>query len=664
MRRRKLFLSLIGLLTFLIGIPAALAQDNGDLHGLSMEDLMKVRVTTVSRVPTTRAMVPAAVDVITQDDIRRSGVTSIPEALRLAAGVQVSRIDENRWAIGIRGFTDQFSRSMLVMIDGRAVYSPLFAGTYWDVQDVLLEDVDRIEVIRGPGGTLWGANAVNGIINIITKSARDTQGGFVKAGAGSEERGLGEFRYGGKAGQNLFYRGYGKFFNRAQEFHPRGTDFDYWRMGQVGFRTDWTTPQNQTLTIQADVYGGFSGELGVLTTYVPPFTQNIPKKAPVNGGNILGRWEGRLGRSSGFKLQMYYDRTHRDDTRFQEARNTGDIDFQHNFAPSENQEFAWGLGYRLSADATQSVPTLQFSPSSRTDSLYTAFVQDEIKLASERLHLTLGSKFEHNVYSGFDAQPSARAVWSFSPEQSLILSVARALRTPSWLEEDTTSTSQLVAPNFPLPLFLRVVPNPQFRPEKLIAYEAGYRVRPVRQWFLTFSSFFNQHNDLLSAELGTGFLENQPAPVHAVQPYSFGNGLHGNSHGFELISDIQAASWWRLRSSYSLLRIQLTRDPGSHDVSLERAGEGNSPEHQVHLQSSMDLPRDFQFDAVFRFVSRLPNQNVPAYATSDARLGWRRPNSKLELSLVGNNLDNPHHAEFGGGTEIRRSVYTQIAWRW
>jgi iron complex outermembrane recepter protein len=640
------------------------SQNENDLRALSLEDLLKVEVTTVSRVPTTRSMAPAAVHVLTQDDIRRSGAKSIPEVLRLVPGVQVARIDSNKWAIGIRGFTDRLARSMLVMIDGRAVYSSLFAGTYWELQDTLLEDIDRIEVIRGPGGTLWGANAVNGIVNIITRSARNTQGGILKLGGGTEEQGFASFRYGGKVGQNFYYRGYGKVFNRDAAFHRDGNNYDDWRISRSGFRTDWTSPRsNRTVSIEGDIYGGYAGQLATVTTYAAPFTQRFNSDSDLAGGNILGRWEGPLTRSSDFKLQLYYDRSNRKERTFSEIRDTFDTDFQHRFAPSESQQFVWGLGYRVSPGRTQSIPTLRFLPLDRTDHLFSWFVQDEIKLASDRLHLTLGSKFEHNSYSGYEVQPSARVVWAFSPDHTIVLSVARALRTPSRLEHDLELNSQIAGPTVPFATFVRLVPSKDFEPEKLIAYEAGYRIRPAGRLFVTLSTFLNQHDDLLSTQLGTSFIETTPAPTHAVLPVKWANGLHGNSHGLELTSDLRLADWWRLTSSYSLLRIQLAPDGPGTDLSQQRVGEGNSPEHQFSFQSSMDLPAGLEFDWMFRYVSKLPNVSVPAYSNSDVRLAWH-PTTPIELSVMGKNLHQPHHPEFSGGVEVQRGVFGQLTLRW
>jgi iron complex outermembrane recepter protein len=659
----KTFTVLSGLILFLAAAPSGWTQSGDQLKTLSIADLSNLEVITVSRVPTTRSMVPAAVHVIRQDDIRRMGAKSLPDVLRLIPGVQVAQIDANKWAVGIRGFSERLARSMLVLIDGRAVYSPLFAGTYWELQDTLLEDIDRIEVIRGPGGTLWGANAVNGVVNIITKNARDTQGGTVEIGGGSEEQGFGSVRYGGKYGQNLYYRAYGKFFNRDAAFHADRNNYDDWRMGRAGFRTDWTSSANRTITIQGDIYGGITGQLTTLTSYSAPFTQRLPDDADVAGGNLVGRWEGPLGESSNFRVQAYYDRTHREELRFQETRDTFDVDFQHNFALSEKQVLVWGAGYRASAGDTESVQTLQFQPHDRADNLFSWFAQDEIKLAPNKLHVTVGSKFEHNDYSGYEVQPSARLVWAFSPEHIAVFSVARAVRTPSRVEHDLELNNQFTAPQLPFAAFLRFVPNKQFEPEKLIAYEAGYRVRPAARLSVMLSTFINQHNGHLDTELGTAFLEDVPAPRHVAIPVRWVNNLHGNSHGLETTSDLRLTEWWRWTSSYSLLRIQMTRDKAGSQLSQEPVAEGNSPQHQFSFQSSMDLPGHLELDWMFRSVSALANVRVPRYATSDVRLGWQ-PHRVVEFSVLGRNLHDPRHPEFSPAVEIERSVLGQLTFRW
>src|SRR4030081_2326538 len=411
-----------------------------NLKQVSLEELGQIEVTTASKVPVKATRTPAAIYIVTQEDIRRSGATSIPEALRLVPGVEVSRIDSNKWSVGVRGFESRLSRSVLVLIDGRSVYTPLFAGTYWDVQDTLLEDIDRIEVIRGPGGTIWGPNAVNGVINIITKNARETKGTLVSSGGGNVDQGTGEARYGSGNGRNFNYRIYGKAFSRGPEFHPDHGRFDDWRMGQGGFRADWDSSTRDTFTVQGDFYSGDAGTRVSISTYSAPYTTTVERNAELSGGNLLGRWQRTLNESSGIEVQAYYDRTNRHDVTFGENRNTFDIDFLHHLSLPGRQAFVWGLGAHVSAaDFMEVVPTILFAPH-RTDQIYSAFLEDEIALVDNKLWLTLGMKFLHNNYTGLEVQPTARLLWNPNPRHTLWTAVTRAVRTPSRLEEDFQPT--------------------------------------------------------------------------------------------------------------------------------------------------------------------------------------------------------------------------------
>jgi len=631
---------------------------------ISLEELLKIEVVSLTKRPESRTEAAAAVYVITQDDIRRSGVTSLPEALRLAPGVQVARIDANKWAIGVRGFASRLSRSLLVLIDGRSVYSPLFAGVYWEVQDTLLEDVDRIEVIRGPGGTIWGANAVNGVINIITKRAQETQGGLLIGGGGSEEQGFGGVRYGGKIGEDFFYRADGKAFNRGAEFHQNLPDFDDWRMGQAGFRADWDGRYGDTVTVQGDIYTGQSGQRTVVTSLTPPFTTTVDADADLSGGNLLGRWQRVFSATSALRLQLYYDRTYRREPTFRESRDTFDIDTQYHFRLPWQQEISLGLGYRVTSGDTAAVSTTAFTPSHRTDQLFSTFVQDEIKFFAERLRLTIGSKFEHNDYSGFEIQPSIRFVWLLTPQHTLWAAITRAVRTPSRVEHDLTLTA-LLEPR--TPTFGRIIPSTAFTSEKLLAYELGYRLQPTSQLFFDATAFYNYYTDLLSVESGAPFPETTPPPRRVIVPFFLRNGLHGEGYGVELAAEWQPVDWWRVSGVYSYLHLNLTRDKGSLDTSTVPSTEGASPTHQLSLRSFLTLPGHLEFDMVWRYVDCLPSQHVGSYVTLDVRLGWR-PLPPLTVAVVGQNLLAAHHGEFNGGsngiTEIERGVYRKVVWRW
>src|SRR6266850_437389 len=627
------------------------------LKQLSLEQLMDVEVTSVSKKEQRIGDTAAAIYVITQEEIHRSGVTSIPEALRLAPGITVSRINSNSWAIGVRGFGTGLSRSVLVLIDGRSVYTPLFAGVYWDIQDTMLEDVDRIEVIRGPGGTIWGANAVNGVVNIITKSATETQGLLATGGGGSEEKGFGGARYGGKIGENFSYRVYAKGFRRDAQFTPHVSDFDDWQKGQGGFRTDWDLNKDNNLTVQGDLYEGNSGVRRLVSSFTAPFSTFVDRDADVSGMNLLGRWRRTLSEVSDLTLQVYYDRTFRREPTFEERRNTVDLDLQHRFKLTAQQELIWGLGYSYTRGDTESLPTVGISPRNRGDNLFSAFLQDEMLFFQDRLRLTLGSKFEHNDYSGFEFQPSARLLWKPAEQHSVWASISRAVRTPSRVDEDIAVSS---APNPALPLFARILGNKDFKPEKVIAYETGYRLQPTDRFFIDLAAFYNRYNDLQSADLGTPFLE---AASRLIFPFQFDNRFKATVYGFELATDWRWLDWWRWRFSYSHLHINLSKKPGNTDIATEQTTEGSSPQNQVALMSFVDLPGNFQLDGIFRYVDSLPAQNVSRYFNLDVRLGWHATKN-VELALVGQNLLQGHHAEWSGGTQIQRGVYTKATWRW
>jgi iron complex outermembrane recepter protein len=639
-------------------------KTTGRLTQVTLEELGQIEVTTTSKEPVKASRTPAAIYVITQEDIRRSGATSIPEALRLAPGVEVARIDSNTWSIGVRGFASALSRDVLVLIDGRTVYTPLYAGVYWQVQDTVLEDVERIEVIRGPGGTIWGANAVNAVINIITRSAKDTRGMLVSTGGGNIDQGFVNLRYGGGNDKSFNYRIYGKAFNEGPEFHPNGSSFDSWRMGQTGFRTDMDLHNRDTFTFQGDLYNGDAGQSVGITTYSPPYMTNVQQSAELSGGNLLGRWKRTLGAGSDIQLQTYYDRTNREQSSFAESRDTFDIDFIHHLPLPGRQDFLWGLGVRLSSgNTTEVVPTVVFTPSHLTDKLYSGFIQDEIPIVGNQFSLTIGSKFLQETYSHFEVEPTARLLWTPNSRQTVWAAVTRAVRTPSRVEEDLQLTA-LITPN-PL-TFVRVIGDRGFSTEHLLGYEVGYRSLLNSKFNLDIAAFYNNYDHLLSIEPGVPFSETSPGPAHVIVPFFFGNGLMGDTAGFEIAPDWTPTSRWRLRGSYSYLYMDLSTRTGSLDPSTVTSTEGSSPHHQGMIQSSLDLPRKLEFDQTLRYESDVPAQQVRAYTTADVRFSWHATPS-LDLSVVGQNLLQPQHAEFGGDpgglVGIKRTVYAKITWQ-
>jgi iron complex outermembrane receptor protein len=634
------------------------------LARLNLQELGNIEVTAVSKEPETLRRTPASIYVITQEDIRRSGATTLPEVLRMAPGVEVSRIDSDHWSVGIRGFGDQFSKSVLVLIDGRNVYTPLFAGIYWGVQDTLLDDIERIEVIRGPGGTIWGANAVNGVINVITKSSKDTSGVLATAGTGSTDRGIGQLRYGGEFGQAVTYRLYGKALTRQPEFHTDGQAFDDWRMGQFGFRSDWTSAGN-TVTIQGDTYKGTEGQSVTFGSFAPP--SDITSYAPlqVSGGNVVARWRHSLSHESDVQLQAYYDRTSMLGPQLGETRNTVDVDFLHHLGSLPRQNLRWGLGMRRSpSEFTQTVSTLDLMPHNRTDSIYSAFIQDEIALIRNQVWLTAGMKIEHNNYTGPELQPSARILWTPTPRQSVWAAVTRAVRTPSELEASVQLTRFLASS--PL-TYLQVVGSSSFQAERVMGYEAGYRISPNDQFFMDVAAFHNRHDDLESFGSGSVAIVRSPAPAHVLFILPYANGAAGTSDGLELTPDWKPTRWGQLKGSYSYAYIDVQNASGAPDpLKVIALYNGSTPRHQIVVQPQITLPAGWEIDQMYRYASALPARAAAAYVTLDLRIA-RQFNRHFEVSLVGQNLLQDHHVEFGHdpgpSVAIERSVFATVRWQ-
>lgn len=633
------------------------------LNHLSLEQLGNVEVTTASKEPEQVWRTPAAIYVITQEDIRRSGATSIPELLRLVPGVEVARIDSDHWAIGVRGFGGEFSKSLLVLIDGRSVYSPLFSGVYWQVQDTLLEDVDRIEVIRGPGGTIWGANSVNGIINIITKNAKDTHGTLSLLGGGDIDQGIGGVRFGGTDGKGLDYRVYSKGFIRGPEFHPDGVNFDDWRMAQIGFRTDWAKNVRNTFNVQGDMYKGLDGERVAISFYSPPSVSVINGPHNTSGGNIIARWRRSFSENSDLEMRGYFDRTSRFSPQLDETRNTFDLDLLYHSLVGNREDVLLGAGARWSHDdVTQKFATLNFAPPQETDSIYSWFIQDQIGLVPSKLSLILGSKFEHNNRSGFEVQPNGRLMWTPAPRQTLWAAVTRAVRTPSRLDQDLQLTDFLLASP---PAFLRVAGSKNFKSEHLLGIEIGYRTLIARKLYLDLSLFRNDYNDLYGYGPGNEYLETSPLPAHIILQEPLANALKGDTSGGEIAPAWKPTSWLEVKGSYSYLHLYVHDKPGFTDDQNTVSDNGSSPHHQTIIQTLFNIPGGFEVDPTYRYVSSLPAQKVTAYETGDIRFGWRSTRG-WEMSVAGRNLMQSHHAEFGSDVDtivgIKRDVYAEITW--
>ncbi len=604
-----------------------------DYKKLSLEELMDIEVNLPSRKPEKLSGVASAIQVITNEEIRRSAAMRLPEALRLASNLRVSQLNSYATIVSSRGFNNVFSNKLLVMLDGRTVYSPLFAGVYWDVQNVLLEDIDKIEVVSGPGGTLWGMNAVNGVINVVTKSAEDTQGLFVSGAYGSWLNNFGGLRYGGKLGNRFSYRVYSQRYQHNAFMGADGAEnADSWAITQGGFRVDGELTDRDEVMLQGNAYGG---------------TENtLPSESTLDGQNILGRWRHKLSDNSGVAVQLFADRTWRRDipSTFSDQLLTYDVDVQHYFAPHERHSVMWGIGYRFIRDESgTSTDFVGFVPENRNMPLYSGFVQDEIKL-SEKLRLTVGSKFQHNVYSGFEVLPSGRLAYTTAGGHTLWGAVSRAVRAPSRIDRDYFIPKTPVPPGTP-----SVGGGPNFVSEKLLAYELGYRVQPTDFFSLSVATFYNRYTDLWSVDR---------VPTDTVR-YQIQNNSEGYSYGAELAAIYRVSTAWRLKGGYTWFHKKLRNKPGSGSV-YDVATFGFDPSHQVTLQSMLDLPYNFQADVFGRYVSAPSGTDVDAYLALDVRLAWVY--RQFELSVSGRNLLKETHREFGQ-LGVPRNFYGSVTFR-
>jgi iron complex outermembrane receptor protein len=661
----------LGMVMVLSSSTTALAQNDSagrDLSTLDLDDLARVRITSVSRKPEALANASAAVTVISREDIRRSGAISLPEALRLVPGVQVGRIGSREWGISVRGFNDLYSNKLLVLIDGRAVYTPLFAGVFWGVQRVNIDDVERIEVIRGPGATLWGANAVNGVINIITSAAEETRGGAATIKAGSSELGFGSLRYGGGLGRDANVRVYGFGLNQNPAVQTSG-DYahDALRFGQAGFRADWNRPQGNSMTLQGDLFVAAADR----RTRVPaPNAQGSTannEDYAAHGFNLLWRLNHPIAERSGITVQAYFDHSVDDEPGLYNAVsvNTGDIDLQHRFAIGERHDVIWGAGYRVVWDDLEGDFPAHWDPQHRTTHLVSGFFQDDIVLVPSRVALTAGSKFERNEFTGFEVQPNLRLLWTPALSTSLWAAVSRALRTPSRTDEDVEAIAAVVPGPATVAIASRGSHN--MESEILVAYELGFRMIPHERVSIDIAGFYQDYDRLRT-------VSQQPPDLSGpiiISPYKITNWAEGRSYGVETALTLRMSPRWRLRLNYSYLSTRIeVRDNAPPQTFPDVLPEAN-PEHQASLWSSLDLPHGIELDAITRYVSPLAlpgaRPDVPNYLTADARLGLRLAD-RFRLAVVGQDLFDDQHVEFRVNTysselrAIRRRVHASLTW--
>lgn len=652
-----------------------------DLTELSLEELLNVQVTSVMKSSTRLSDAPAAIYVLSSEDIRRSGATSIPEALRNVPGMHVARIDGNKWAVTARGFSGQFANKLLVLVDGRSVYTPLYAGVWWDQQDVIMQDIERIEVIRGPGATLWGANAVNGVINIITRNAKDSQGAMVSAYAGDERMGA-SLRYGTKMGDDAYLKVYGRH-SRQDESHPLAPGMegnDEAHLNKLGFRFDKNFSAQDKLMLQGEVFradsGGADRVFANLTAsqtpvLAPPYNSFRTTEQVGHGHHLLGRWERKLEKDADLSLQVYWDHHERIADEFDTVSkvDTLDFDFQHSFHPTPGQQVVWGLGYRRNQGDTHGGTLLELTPAKRTDDIYSLFVQDDITLVPERLKLTLGSKFEHNPSSGLEVQPNARLLWTPDDSQSFWALVSRAVRTPNWIEQNLRYSYVTVPPATPpnlspFPMLIVNSGSTSMDSEKLMAYELGWRGLITPRVSVDVALFYFDYDKAVTIAPGAPQLAGTFPSLFLRLPMEFGNLAEARTYGGELSVNWQVSDQWKLRANYSYFESEFNlknNAPANTGISFEHS----YPRHQLMLWSQHQLSSNLSLDLNVRYVDDVKMEQAPGdYTALDARLAWK-PRKDLEVALVGRNLLDGGHYEIGFDqfsvqTENPREVFATL----
>jgi len=617
--------------------------NSANAEGLSpLEQLLNTKVTTVSKVEERAFDAAAAIHVITKEDIRRSGATSIPEILRLAPGVQVAQAGSGQWAISVRGFNSQYSNKLLVLIDGRSVYTTISSGVYWDVQDTLIEDIKQIEIIRGPGATLWGANAVNGVINIITEEAVNTQGGYTNAIIGNNEQ-IVSARYGGELTKNSKYRVYGKSLKRNQTEDLNGDEAnDEWDMWRAGFRVDGNNTVDDLYTIQGDAYTGSENRQVILPTLTSPFTETRPEDEEVKGGNLLARWNRTFSDGSNVTIQSYLDYISRNLFYYNQQRFTYDADFQYNIRKLGRHQITVGAGYRLVSDDIQDNEFLTYTPSQRNDNLYSAFIQDKISIIDDKLALTVGSKFEHNNYTGFEHQPSARIAYTPTVNHTLWAAVAKAVRVPN-RNMDNIDFRAAGTPGG----YLKLVGNTDVKSEELIAYEAGYRAKLHKNFSFDIAAFYNSYDNLASNEF-----------LNALT-ITAGNQNTGKTMGYEASVKWNTTKNLILAANYTNINMDIDSANTTFVTSTAK-----TPKNQFGISAYVNLPKNVQFNNHLYYNHKIQNGDIPSYYRWDSNIKWKVKDN-FEVSIAGQNLNDAEHPEFTGFTytnqsNIGRSVYLKL----
>jgi iron complex outermembrane receptor protein len=644
-----------------------------DLATVTLEDLMNIEITSASRKEQRAEDVPAAVYVITREDIRRSGMKSVPELLRLVPGVQVAQINANKWAVSVRGFNNLQSNKLLVLVDGRSIYNPLFASVLWDTEDLMLEDVDRIEVIRGAGGAVWGANAVNGVINIITRSAADTPGLLVRAGGGTFDRSDVAVRYGGTSGRGA-YRTYAQISTHGNSALSSQTDAnDHWRSATSGFRGDWSTGVDAFM-LQGGVAAGEERPLWLDLDPALNAQTNHDGVSQTQVADALGRWTHTRSTGATLQLQSFVDVEHRHEAIGTYQRRTLDLDAVYHMAIGGRNDLVAGGGYRYIYETMGGGFGYSFTPDRAHEHLLNVFAQDAIALAGKRLELTLGAKFEQDTGIGLSLQPTARLMWHLMPAQHLWGAVSRAVRTPSLVDRgvhiDLPPVIQPAQPGDPtsgFPIAVTVLGNPAVQNERLINTEAGYRIDIGSRAAIDVAAFIGRYQGIQTAEPGApsvAFVGGRP--VIAVSTLT-ANLLDADTRGVEISGRARLASAWQLDGSLSTFHYTRHLDPASHDP-LAAAADGDAPAYQWRGHSAMSFGSRAQADLLVFYVGSLGRLAIPAYTRADARFEWK-VTSRLSATIQGQNMFSAAHPEFLMdlttivSTQMPRSARFGLTWR-
>ena len=637
--------------------PSELPSSDPEFDQILSLNIKDLNVTSVAKREQKLSDTPAAIYVITQNDLRRSGVTTIPEALRMVPGLDVARVSSNRWAISSRGFNGTLANKLLVMIDGRSIYSPVFSGTYWDDQSTLIQDIDRIEVIRGPGASLWGANAVDGVINIITKNAEETQGNLVSA-TGSPTGGLLEGRHGGKTDDQTYYRTYATYQDSGASKNPAGvSNQDDWTRERAGFRADKKLNNGDSYTVQGDAYGGKEGEQTTVFHPTAPFSTVAVNDAGSYGGNVLGRWNHAVSPDSDVSIQAYIDHYSRDEINAGQHVSTADIQAQNSVRLDDRNHFIWGGGARLYLEDIAGTFTSSLNDSVSTHEILNLFAQNEYAIIPQELYLTLGSKLEYNDFTGLEIEPSVRAAWHPTTNQTVWGAVSRAVRTPSTYEEQISAVGAML-PGTP-PTELRIVGNTQQESEELVAFEIGHRIQPRKDLSFDTTAYWNEFDHLQT--IATAGASYAGADGNTIQPYMFNNLGSGHVYGAEIASTWRVSTDWKLMGSYSFSKMELDVSPGTA-ITLNSTEQLN-PRNQFSIRSYYDLTEAIHWDNMVYYVDHLSSP-VDDYVRYDTRLAWLAVPG-VEISLIGRNLTDSGHLEFPSTpeSEVRRSIIAQLLWK-